>query len=381
MDPLRPETPEEFAEALAGSARAGRSITVGGAFTKNGMAGPVAPADVTLSTASLNRVLQYDPRDLTISVEAGMRYGELTRIVTEHRQMLPLDPPFSEAATIGGVLAANTCGPRRRLYGVARDMVIGMKFATLEGKIVQSGGMVVKNVAGLDMAKLTIGSFGTLAAIVVANFKLAPMPEATRTFLLSFAGASEAAAARDAVLRSVLQPAAIDMLNPTAARLAGHDGFVLAVQAGGNSAVLDRYGRELPGAQSIEGSEETEFWRRVQDFTPAFLASHPEGAVVRVPATLAQLRDVFEMLSGPAVARAGTGICYGYFDSTAAAANWVQEACARGWRPVVEFAPDAEKAKLDLWPNPGSDFDIMKRVKEMFDPGSLLNRGRLYGRL
>ena len=98
--------------------------------------------------------------------------------------MVPLDPPFADQATVGGVVAANSSGPRRRLYGTARDMVIGMRFATLEGKLVQSGGMVVKNVAGLDMAKLMIGSFGTLAAIAVVNFKLVPMPEAERSFLL-----------------------------------------------------------------------------------------------------------------------------------------------------------------------------------------------------
>src|SRR5437764_13312898 len=97
--------------------------------------------------------------------------------------MSTLDPPCGAEASVGGILAANSSGPRRRLYGTARDLVIGMQFATLEGKLVQSGGMVVKNVAGLDMAKLMIGSFGTLAAIAVANFKLLPMPEAESTFL------------------------------------------------------------------------------------------------------------------------------------------------------------------------------------------------------
>src|SRR5207245_9644671 len=96
---------------------------------------------------------------------------------------VPLDPPLSGAATIVGILSANSSGPRRRLYGTARDLVIGMKFATLEGKLVQSGGMVVKNVAGLDMGKVMIGSFGTLAAIAVVNFKLLPMAAAEATFL------------------------------------------------------------------------------------------------------------------------------------------------------------------------------------------------------
>src|SRR5207253_6569691 len=121
---------------------------------------------------------------------------------------------FAEQATVGGVVAANSSGPRRRLYGTARDLVIGMTFATLEGKLVQSGGMVVKNVAGLDMGKLMIGSFGTLAAIAVANFKLLPMPEAERTFLLGFADLASAINVRDRILTSVLQPAAIDLLNP-----------------------------------------------------------------------------------------------------------------------------------------------------------------------
>src|SRR5262249_34365929 len=160
---------------------------------------------------------QYEPRDLTISVGAGLPWGELTRLLADHGQMIPLDPPFGDEATVGGVIAANSSGPRRRLYGTARDVVIGMEFATLEGKLVQTGGMVVKNVAGLDMAKLMIGSFGTLAAITVVNFKLAPMPEVERSFLIAFPSLEAASAARSTILKSQLQPAALDLLNPGAA--------------------------------------------------------------------------------------------------------------------------------------------------------------------
>ena len=186
---------------------------------------------MTISTAAMHRVRQYEPRDLTISVEAGISYCELSRLLAEHRQMIPLDPPFADTATIGGIVAANTSGPRRRLYGTARDLVIGMQFATLEGKLVQSGGMVVKNVAGLDMGKLMIGSFGTLAAIAVVNFKVIPQPPGERTFRFSFACLDEAMAARDAILKSPLDPAAIDLLNPRAAETA-KPAYVLAVRAG-----------------------------------------------------------------------------------------------------------------------------------------------------
>src|SRR5205814_9880358 len=127
------------------------------------------------------------------------------------RQMIPLDPPFARDATIGGIIAANCSGPRRRLYGTARDIVIGMTFATMEGKLVQTGGMVVKNVAGLDMGKLMIGSFGTPASIAVVNFKVHPIPEKTRTFTWTFENVFDAIGARDAVLKSLLQPLAIDL--------------------------------------------------------------------------------------------------------------------------------------------------------------------------
>src|SRR5580704_7744391 len=146
-----PGSAEELAECLADAGAHRRRVAVCGNSTKDRMAGPIAQSDVTISTAALNTVLEYEPRDLTISVGAGISYCELSRILAEHQQMIPLDPPFSDRATLssratmGGIMAANTCGPRRRLFGSARDMVIGMTFATLEGKLVKTGGMVVKN--------------------------------------------------------------------------------------------------------------------------------------------------------------------------------------------------------------------------------------------
>src|ERR1019366_3558587 len=156
---VTPQSPQELASALGSIAWKKQTITLCGNSSKARMAGPVEPSAVTVSTTGLTRVLNYEPKDLTISVEAGMPYAELSRLLAENRQMVPLDPPFADLATVGGVVASNSSGPRRRLYGTARDLVIGMTFATLEGKLVKSGGMVVKNVAGLDMGKLMIGSF------------------------------------------------------------------------------------------------------------------------------------------------------------------------------------------------------------------------------
>ena len=163
-------------------AREEASIESGGAFSKRLAGGPVADATYRLATARLNRLRAYEPADLTVSVEAGMPFSELSRTLAEGDQILPLDPPFAESATVGGVIATDSSGRRRRRYGTARDMVIGMRFATLDGKLVSTGGMVVKNVSGLDMGKLMIGSFGTLAVITSVNFKVFPRPESSRTF-------------------------------------------------------------------------------------------------------------------------------------------------------------------------------------------------------
>jgi glycolate oxidase FAD binding subunit len=361
---LFPETPEELAAQLAEASAKGQSISLRGNSTKERMGGPISDADAVISTAKLNRVLQYEPRDLTISVEAGISYRELSRVLAQHQQMVPLDPPFSSRATVGGIVAANASGPRRRLYGTARDMVIGMTFATLEGKLIRSGGMVVKNVAGLDMGKLMIGSFGTLAAMAVLNFRVHPMPVGTRTFAADFKDARDAMAARDLVLKSQLQPAAIDLLKSDA-------GYRLAIQAEGSAAVLDRYSRELAWAQPVEGAEEEAWWEDIREFSPRFLDKHEDGVVVRVPCALSEVGQVMESAAVPALARAGSGVCWGYY-------SHVPHLPESG---VIEFAPQRIRETVELWPQPGSDFAMMKKIKQMFDPQCLLNRGRLYGRI
>ncbi len=379
MERITPGSVEDLGEALATAAQAGKRITLGGAFTKQRMGGPAGAADVTISCAGLTRILQYEPRDLTISVEAGVRFGELSRTVARDGLMLPLDPPYFEQATVGGVVATNSSGPMRRQFGTCRDLIIGMQFVTLEGKLIQSGGMVVKNVAGLDMAKLMVGSFGTLAAIAVVNFKLWPQPPCSRTFVQSFSEAEEAFAACRGVLRGVLQPVALDLLNPGASARVGLKGYSMLIRAGGNRAVVDRYSREL--TQPVEDSQEGLLWEKVREFTPRFLAENSEGAVVRVSSTLTGAYEVLRELPVAAVVRAGSGVCYGHFSDWREAAAWMAKAEQRGWKAVVEHLPAGGREGLQPWPRPGDDFAMMERIKKMFDPDHLLNRGRLYGRL
>jgi glycolate oxidase FAD binding subunit len=364
-----PASPRDLADALATADQARQPIHLGGAFSKRRLGGPIPESAVTISTAKLNRILQYNSADLTLSVEAGVPYAELQATLAKNGQMLPLDPPFAAQATIGGVIAANCSGPRRRLHGAARDIVIGMQIAGLDGKITQSGGMVVKNVAGLDTGKLHIGALGTLGAIAVLNFKLLPLPVATRTFVKSFDTAGDAVAARDALLQSILQPLAIDLVNPAAAAALGLAGHCLLVEAGGTPRLLDRYERELAGYRVADAG----LWSKVTGFTETFLAQHVRGCVVRISTQLQDLGTVLAKFNGPLIARAASGVAYAYCDQP--------PAFLPPFPCVVEYSPDPRDAALPLWPNPGPDLALMTKIKQMLDPHELLNKGRYYGRI
>ena len=374
---IEPTTARELADALREASDNKQRLQVGGRFSKRLIAGPNdLEAARVITTAKLDRLLAYEPRDLTISVGSGMPYTRLQEILAANHQMVPLDPPFAADSTIGGVVASNLSGPRRRQYGTARDLVIGMEFARMDGRLVQSGGMVVKNVAGLDMGKLMIGSFGTLAIMTALNFKLVPTPPSERTFAIEFDNPGVALALRDTLLRGPVQPGAVDLLNPMLAAEHGFHNWTLAMWFGGNEALMARCERELE-ASPVPGA----LWNDIREITPRFLERFPDGAVVRISARLDQIGNVLEELPVPAIARAGTGVIYAYFARGDAAAKWLRQANARGWKGVIEFASEHARAAYDLWPEPGSDFAIMRKIKHMFDPDLLLNRGRLYRHL
>ncbi len=349
------------------------------------MGGPCVAEEVAVSSVRLNRLLQYEPNDLTVSVEAGMRWADLQDLLRRHRQMIALDPPFAADATVGGVIASNSNGPLRKLFGTARDLVIGMQFAMLDGKLVRTGGMVVKNVAGLDMGKLMIGSFGTLAAISSVNFRLHTLPEETNTFLFSFPELEPAIQKRDAVLQSVLRPLTLDILNAPASTRLGRGGYLLAVRAGGSRRVLDRYARELAGSDRLTGGNEDSLWTQIREFPADFLRREPGGVVVRLSTPLSEVEKVFRLVSDPCLSRAGSGVNYVYFSAVQQIAPLWKQAGEFGWAGVIEFAPDEVRSSRELWlprkTHTDGGFDMMKSIKQMFDPGSLLNRSRLYGRI
>jgi len=399
-----PGTAEEVAGVLRlANAERLRVIPTGNSSQQD-LGLPPAGADITLSLRRLHRLKQYEPADLTASVEAGLTLAELSDALAQHRQWLPLGAPCPERATVGGAVATNSSGPFRLFYGSARDMVIGIRFATVEGKLVKSGGMVVKNVAGYDMAKLMIGSLGTLAVITDVNFKVFPRP-ATETMLLAFGSLEDALAARSALLKSVLAPLALDLLDAScaalvadAARLQFPQGeFLLAVAYGGVERVIERSRGEVAAlgqsarardSQTLASDAEQRFWRAVCDLPASLDAANPDSLRLKLSSTLAAMQPLLTSALGPLrpkgtevalVARAGSGISYLYArgGDLRAFCRAVQELAAKfDAHAVVEFAPAAIKAQLDVWGPRRDDFPVMQKLKQAFDPNGILNPGR-----
>jgi glycolate oxidase FAD binding subunit len=386
MQSVIPSSVRDLTAILKEASAEEQTIEIAGNNSKRLMGGPTTPAETKVNTSGLRRVLKYEPNDLTISVEAGMPFADLQALLAKNRQMVALDPPFFAKATVGGVIATNSSGPMRRYYGTARDQVIGMKFVTLAGKQVSTGGMVVKNVAGLDIGKLMIGSFGTLAVITSVNFRLHPMPEQTHTFVFSFDDVEQLMEKRNSILYSVLRPIALDIISPPAATRLGLRGHVLAMRAGGSANVLARYERELQGAARMTGAEDTIFWTQIREFAGDFLRRQPNGIVLRVSTKISDLGAVLRLVSGACICRAASGIAYIYLNSWQGVTALWRTAAENGWSAVVEFAPLETRINRELWllgttKESAEAFAMMKKVKKMFDPGMLLNRSRLYGRI
>ena len=252
---VEPRDANEAAAALRAANDAGEAVVVFGGGTLQRAANPPARYDVVLSTQRLTAVHDYDPRDLTAGLGAGMTVAELQRALAQHGQFLPLDVPLAAQATLGGTLAAGWAGPRRAAYGRPRDLLIGVTVALADGTLASSGGMVVKNVTGYDMGKLYVGSHGTLGAIVRANFKVLPAPPVRRIAIAAFdEDVRERAVAHAASLEH--EPVALlvidgfrEAIPPLHARL--------VVLLEGSEQVVDRATRELRSALGAAGIAET----------------------------------------------------------------------------------------------------------------------------
>jgi glycolate oxidase FAD binding subunit len=415
---VRPGTADEVAEVVRFAAAERLGLIPCAGRTKLGIGNPAQRYDLALDVSRLNRILAYDPGDLTLSVEAGIGIRPLLDTLAEKKQFLPLLVPFLDRATIGGILASNSTSPLRQFYGTERDWLLGLEFVTGEGARAKSGGRVVKNVAGYDLHKLLVGSLGTLGVITAANFRTFPLPRAQATLLAAFVHPAGALHLRRTVAQSPLQPHAFEVLSPHASTLllSGMDihragRWVAAIASGGHDSVVERHRRDLRELASRAGAEELDefvgdteekraLWSNLREFPQLMLRASAAPTILKLSLPPSQLSIVLdqaqrltdELQMPSALLVRAVGLIYvallpvrsdaGAVALLSAASVKLCETAERaGGTAMIELCPTELKRSIKLWWPPRGDLDLMQRIKQAFDPHGVLSPGRFVGGL
>lgn len=344
----------------------GHSVIPWGGGTSIGIGNPPAKYDVAIDLCRLNRLVEYTPEDMTVTVEAGMTLGELQQRLRERGQFLPVEAP--DKATIGGLIASNRYGPSRLAWGMIRDWLIGIRFVRGDGKLIHGGGKVVKNVAGYDLCKLLVGSYGTLGIITEATFKVAPIPLASYTCVTALAHLPS-------INASPLRPQFIEVLNT-------HSCHAIGIEPVAEDTVVI----------GVSGTPEEVDWQAAQLATKQIEFSTRQldalGAREEVGLRLVGQFSEFNQLHHHVLEN------FGRRTLVAAHANLCVFRCAMSMTPtlpesiqrlrqkytvIVERGPEKLKHSVDAWGDVGSSLGLMKQVKRELDPRGLLSVGRFVG--
>lgn len=400
-----PGSVEEVSRLLAYASLEKLAVVPRGNGTKMAAGGIPLKVDLVLSMLRINRITEHDIPNLSLSVEAGITLAEVQKKLAGAGKgsFLPLDPPYSEQATIGGIIATNSSGPRRYLYSSARDLLLGLKAVSPNGDLVAFGGKTVKNVSGYDMTKLMIGSWGALGVITEITTKLLPLPEASATLLASFGDLAKAGSLTRKILHSVLLPSAMELMDGRAAGQLGEKArYLVAFSLEGVGEAVDRQVAEIGELAEREGAIDTKvlkgeddrtFWLRVRNFALASTAS----VILRSNVVISKLTEIlgkYETMAHGAgigcalIGHAGNGILTIYILDRDVAemgpvadliGKFTDEAAKHEGNLIVESSPRDLKEKVSVWGRPRSDEVVMRRLKETVDPGGVLNPGRFVG--
>jgi glycolate oxidase FAD binding subunit len=388
-----PNTQEELAAVIACAHRNRWRILPCGSGSKLSWGGLVQGVDVVVSTQRLNRLIEHAVGDLTVTAEAGMKLSELQAILAKEGQFLALDPAYCQTATLGGIVATADCGSLRQRYGGVRDMLLGLSFVRADGAIAKAGGRVVKNVAGYDLMKLFTGSYGTLGIISQVTFRVYPLPEASQTLVLT-GTADNIAQATQTLLASALTPTAIDVLSTgLVTRLGMGEGMGLMTRFQSvtesvkeQSARLLEVGRHL-GLQgsSYSGNDEATLWHQLVE--PMQESAKKSGITCKIGvlpvAAVATLTQLDRLASQSAIAfiHAGSGLGLLQWENPdGEVLGRMRSHCQShsGFLTVLE-APMEFKQQIDVWGYTGNALDLMRKIKQQFDPENIFSPHRFVG--
>jgi glycolate oxidase FAD binding subunit len=367
-----PATIEEAASALRAASSSSKRVRFCGAGTKVGWGAPVAEPVLEISSGALHRIVEHNAGDLTATLEAGVPLAEAQARFAAAGQMLALDPPLGggERATIGGIVATGDSGPLRHRYGSVRDLVIGMAVALSDGTLARSGGKVIKNVAGYDLAKLFCGSFGTLGMVLSVNLRLHPTPPAWAT---AIGESDDPARLTAAAIRLAAAPLELDALDVLWRRSRGE----LLARVGG--AEPSRRAERAAALMREAGLGPVEMARDDEQLWARQRAGQRSAsrALVRVaarPSQLAELLALGESCGGSVVGRAALGTSY--IECDPQAVTGLRQSLPQGATAIVLDGPP----ELDRWgAQDGPAVELMRRVKQRFDPAGACNPGCFVG--
>ena len=394
-------TLDDLSTLVAECDRGGRTVEIAGGGTLRGFGSQAPRADVTIDMTAFADLLTHEVHDLTCATQSGIRVAQFLELLAGRGQFVPIDVPLRRKATVGGALASGWLGPRRHLYGRARDLVIGSQVVLADGTIAKAGGMVVKNVSGYDMSKLYIGSFGTLGIITQLNFKTLPLPKRRRALIAKLPEHTRHRAAAQ-VASSAIAPAAAFCVEGFRKSVDGEDGIDgrMYILLEGSEAIVDRATRELRSALGRAGVPETvildagagESLERLLDACIANVGERsityralgtPADAVERGTALrdAANRHELFtdiliDVMNGDVFVRVSERDSRAFAEKVEACDDDIR---ALSPHSVIAAGEAPIRTSLDAWGAPPAAIEKMRALKARFDPNSTLNRGRFTG--
>ena len=393
---VRPSEISEIEHTLSAAHEHNRAVIPIGGRTMLDLGMPPRRYDIALDMTGLNRIVDYEPNDFTITVEAGMQLADLQRHLAVNGQYLPLDHPRFERATVGGLSAVGRGGLRRNSYGGPRDWLIGMRMVKADGTAIKGGGRVVKNVSGYDLPKLFSGSLGTLGAIVELTFKLRPQPASDQIIALGAPTLDTALAAARAASRAapflnacvVLSADASANARTLGASILQEQPSLLLRANGLESAATEVLAQALSAARDagLDGPPQTtsaivETWQAVVDLECHTDAQHVRLRLGVPPGNLGQARTILARHLTDAsswIIAADSGLLFVEVPTVDAEtiSTLRRELGPLQGRLTIESAPLELKQSCDVWGPAGPGARLMHNVKEQFDPRGILNPGR-----
>lgn len=377
-------------------------VVVIGGSSKLSMGMKPKKYDLALTTSSLNDIVEFSPEDFTVIVESGMKLRDLQEFLKKENQFLPVDAPYYKDATIGGIIAANTNGPRRFYYGAIRDMILGAKFVSGAGMPYDFGGKVIKNVAGYRMRSFLTGSMGTLGVLTEVTLKTQPLREKEASILALYKSADEALKSARELLKKDFSHTAIEVLGKRVSGLMnellgiGGDGLALVARVEGVEDLVDNHSKQIEKELNsdktviIDGDEHFTLWNFIQDVQGNL--PKDRKVLMRVGVPRSSSPDIFKKAEktlsefDPFVwLHEETGITY--IATGGGELNELKKEILKlrkeGERLegylVVESAPTELKSMLDVWGDVGESLELMRALKEVFDPNYVLSPGRFVG--